>query len=270
MTVKKFFNGLKVIIIFIILFFLSEIAVLSAASIYFKYSNQGILWDEFVKNNSPILTFIVQIFRLIIIALFIYFRKNKFYEKYREDYIYDRKTRNGEFSNILLLSIGILGFSTFLTFVLSLSPVFIDSINSLNDSFESFYNFQLLGFLSIVVAAPLMEELALRAILFRELEVNFGAVASHIISALIFAILHFNLIQAAYAFLAGLFLSLIYKKSQSIEKVIFIHLLNNLISFMMSNFQDQAKIILPFALILYIFSAYYLIKYLKGPSDYND
>lgn len=78
MTVKNFFNGLKVIIIFIILFFLSEMAAVSAVSIYFKYSNQGILWEEFVKNNSPTLTFIVQILRLIIIALFIYFRKINF------------------------------------------------------------------------------------------------------------------------------------------------------------------------------------------------
>lgn len=67
MTVKNFFNGLKVIIIFIILFFLSEMAAVSAVSIYFKYSNQGILWEEFVKNNSPTLTFIVKFLDLLLL-----------------------------------------------------------------------------------------------------------------------------------------------------------------------------------------------------------
>lgn len=49
MTVKNFFNGLKVIIIFIILFFLSEMAAVSAVSIYLNILIKGYYGRSLLK-----------------------------------------------------------------------------------------------------------------------------------------------------------------------------------------------------------------------------
>jgi membrane protease YdiL (CAAX protease family) len=92
-----------------------------------------------------------------------------------------------------------------------------------------------LGFWSIVVFAPIFEELIFRGIMLDGLLQKYKPAKSIIISSFIFAIIHINPKQVVNAFLIGLFLGWSYYKTRNILIPIFIHSVNNLIAFIWMN-----------------------------------
>ena len=87
-------------------------------------------------------------------------------------------------------------------------------------------------FVSIVLVAPIFEEFILRGIVLEGFLKNYGPKKAIIQSSLIFGVLHFNPWQFVGAFLMGLLLGWVYYRTRSLIPCIFIHLVNNLISFL--------------------------------------
>ncbi len=85
----------------------------------------------------------------------------------------------------------------------------------------------LLLFVTITVAAPLLEELLLRGILLRGLTLNRGARAGVLWSAFFFALIHLNPLQAAPAFVNGVVWALVLLRTGSLGTTLFLHSLNN-------------------------------------------
>lgn len=81
--------------------------------------------------------------------------------------------------------------------------------------------------LSVVIAAPLLEEFFIRGIILRGLLRRISAVKAIIWSAFIFALIHLNLYQALGAFVIGLFIGWVYYRSGSLLFAILIHFVNN-------------------------------------------
>lgn len=81
--------------------------------------------------------------------------------------------------------------------------------------------------LSVVIAAPLLEEFFIRGIILRGLLRRISAVKAIIWSAFIFALIHLNLYQALGAFVIGLFIGWVYYKSGSLLFAMLIHFINN-------------------------------------------
>ena len=80
-----------------------------------------------------------------------------------------------------------------------------------------------------VIIAPISEE-----VLFREWIYNFLKKRTkfyNIIQAFMFALFHFILVQSIYAFILGIFLGNVKRKTDSLEVVIFCHFFFNLIGF---------------------------------------
>ena len=80
-----------------------------------------------------------------------------------------------------------------------------------------------------VIIAPISEE-----VLFREWIYNFLKKRTkfyNIIQAFLFALFHFILVQSIYAFILGIFLGNVKRKTDSLEVVIFCHFFFNLIGF---------------------------------------
>ncbi|MCI1778665.1 MAG: CPBP family intramembrane metalloprotease [Bacteroidales bacterium] len=88
------------------------------------------------------------------------------------------------------------------------------------------------SFLSIVIAAPVLEEFLLRGIIERGLLKYKTPAAAIIWSAFFFALIHMNPWQSIVAFFFGLFLGWIYWRTHSLLATIFIHAVNNGTSFM--------------------------------------
>jgi len=88
------------------------------------------------------------------------------------------------------------------------------------------------GFVVIVLIAPILEELFFRGFLYPALTKRFRAVGGAIISSAIFGLLHFQANISIYTFVLGLFLCFLYYKLRSTVPGMALHMLNNLVAFL--------------------------------------
>lgn len=92
--------------------------------------------------------------------------------------------------------------------------------------------------LTVGLAAPICEELVFRGILINRMK-WLPAWAAVLIQAALFGLVHFNLFQCLYAFVAGILLGLIYIKYKSLLMVIFGHMAYNLTSVLLGEFINE-------------------------------
>lgn len=86
------------------------------------------------------------------------------------------------------------------------------------------------SFLRICLIAPITEEILMRGYILGGLFSKYGAVIALLVSALLFAYLHFNMVQTISALFCGIILGLIYLKTGSVFCCILSHFLYNTIS----------------------------------------
>lgn len=82
----------------------------------------------------------------------------------------------------------------------------------------------------VVLLAPVFEELLFRATIYRNNR-PMGAMFAAVVTGCAFGIWHMNISQIFMASFCGVFLCLVFEKTKSIKTVMFIHFVNNLISF---------------------------------------
>lgn len=85
--------------------------------------------------------------------------------------------------------------------------------------------------LSAVVAAPILEEVLFRGLIFESCRERFGRGAAVLISALLFGLIHVIPVQVINAFVVGLILGYVYLKTNSLLSVIILHGVNNAIAY---------------------------------------
>lgn len=128
-------------------------------------------------------------------------------------------------------------------------------------------------FLVIVVMAPIVEELVFRGVLFNLLNKSIKTLPAMILSSLFFGVLHSKtFIPTA---IIGFLICFIYQKTGNIKYSIMAHMFNNLIAFVMplltGNIIPNETMLLYtgiIVIILDIFFAFYVIKYLKDNKEY--
>lgn len=84
----------------------------------------------------------------------------------------------------------------------------------------------ILGFLATAVIPALVEEFALRGVVFGLLR-RFGEGFALLVSSVIFGLMHGNLVQAPFAFAVGLGLGFVMLKSGSVWTSVTVHFINN-------------------------------------------
>lgn len=87
--------------------------------------------------------------------------------------------------------------------------------------------YELLGSCLLI---PVAEELIFRGVVFKRLKLYIGAVPAIIFSALIFGIMHVNLVQCLYAAVLGLGLALLYEKTNLFCIPVIGHIAANLVA----------------------------------------
>lgn len=122
-----------------------------------------------------------------------------------------------------------------LVMVVAASVVIEPLVNFFPDSyFESISRIMGNGgwaMLTILVAAPILEEVLFRGIIQESLTNKFGPLAGILVTSGIFAVIHINPPQVVNAFFVALILGYIYYMTQSLIPVILIHALNNAIAY---------------------------------------
>jgi membrane protease YdiL (CAAX protease family) len=97
----------------------------------------------------------------------------------------------------------------------------------LKKTLEENMNFNFFTILTVVVAAPVLEEIICRGIICEGLIKNISPRAGILWSAFIFAVIHLNPWQGLSALAVGCFFGWIYWKTRSIVPCIFMHFVNN-------------------------------------------
>ncbi len=85
--------------------------------------------------------------------------------------------------------------------------------------------------LSTVVAAPILEEVLFRGLIFESCGERFGKGGALIISSLLFGLIHGVPVQMVNAFVVGLILGYVYLCTRSLVSVMIIHAVNNAIAY---------------------------------------
>lgn len=120
---------------------------------------------------------------------------------------------------------------------------------------------------SAVIAAPILEELFFRGMIYKRLRDMINVKAAVVISALFFGAFHGNLVQFVYAFIIGLMLAYVYEKFKTIWAPVIFHIGANLISVLITEFMPQsmnnAAVILGAMLISMVWT-FVLLKYVYG------
>lgn len=141
---------------------------------------------------------------------------------------------------IVLLSILfyllLLPFAEFLT---SLVPTEGDNwlgefYKQISSAFELMLNYKIAGFLTVCILAPIIEEILFRGILLRGLLQNgTSPIIAISLSAILFGLAHLNPWQFLGAGLLGAVFGFVYFRTKSLWLCIFLHALNNSVSFIM-------------------------------------
>lgn len=99
-----------------------------------------------------------------------------------------------------------------------------------------------MGYIAIGILAPIAEEMCFRGAILRKLLTMFPKLQHWIaiaVSAVLFALAHFNVVQSLHAFLIGLLLGWLYYRTDSILPGIVFHWINNTVAYVMFNIMPQ-------------------------------
>ncbi len=87
------------------------------------------------------------------------------------------------------------------------------------------------GFLQTCVIAPFVEEILMRGFVLGGLRSTYGTLTALLVSSVLFALLHFNMVQTLSAFVCGMLLGLLYLKTNSLLCCMIAHCGYNMISY---------------------------------------
>ena len=85
--------------------------------------------------------------------------------------------------------------------------------------------------IAALIVAPIIEELVFRGILFFKLRVAIPRILAILISAVVFGIAHFNLVQGIYATLLGIIFAIIFDRTGKLWTAIIAHMAANTFAF---------------------------------------
>lgn len=116
-----------------------------------------------------------------------------------------------------------------------LDPVFEELFPVSEESYEetvgSLMSAPAAGFIKVCIFAPFTEEILMRDFLLGGLRKKYGCTAALLLSAFLFALLHFNMVQTLSAFICGIVLGLLYLHTGSVFCCMLAHMGYNLISY---------------------------------------
>ena len=180
-----------------------------------------------IMNNSSI--YITIIIALIFIPLLIFnYKKN-----YKDDKL------NSIYKFIIL------GFS--LSLIYNFFGFYLDKL--LNTNLYGDFNI-IKTIIQTVILGPIIEEYLFRGMIYNGLKKNFNDKKSMIITSIVFAITHTNIIQMIYAFLLNIILVKVYEKYKNINSCIIIHSMSNLTTTFITIFLVKNNLILNILIFL--------------------
>lgn len=114
--------------------------------------------------------------------------------------------------------------------LISMTPL-VDASAGYKEANANFYGSTIvLELISSALMTPILEEMVFRGILFTRLKSMLPKIPAIVVSALIFAAVHFNVVQFIYAFLLGIVLAILMDLADHVYPAIIGHVTANLIA----------------------------------------
>lgn len=145
--------------------------------------------------------------------------------RFRENYTFSN--RSFPVSMFFVAFFLIMSLSVVIDPLLNLLP----RVDLLDEAFDELRQYPALLFFSIVVSAPILEELLFRGIILDGFLKNYSPLKSILVSALMFGIIHMNFQQGIGAFFFGIIIGFLYWQTRSMLLCILLHWANNFIAF---------------------------------------
>ncbi len=155
---------------------------------------------------------------------------------YKQDLIFEGTYKlkpdfDAQFWKNVLFMIGISAcMSIGLNNTISMSPL-VTMSDAYQQANEAFYGSTIgIELLGSALITPILEELLHRGVVYKRLRNMLGLKAAVVVSAFIFAGLHFNVVQFTYAFLLGIVLALFMEKTNHLYAPVIAHVMANTIA----------------------------------------
>lgn len=253
-----FFYGMQLMVNVVIQFWYGFKVGSEAAAMGVKMDAQAITnsLSVFIAENQNVITLISGIVSLLALWLFLVIRRKKMC----------LEARINKFDKKGVLPIIILGgaASFFVTGVMMILPVSEELLNSYASSSQGLLNGGIvMRILSVVVVAPIVEEVFFRGMVISRLKRSMAPWVAIVVSSLVFGILHGQLLWIIYTFALGVLLGVVAERMKSVSAAILLHMAFNLAgvcvdSLILTN--AQMYVITVVSLGLVVGSLYYIFK----------
>jgi len=210
-----------------------------------------------LMGYTTIITLLSNALSLIFILLFFRIRKKKLFAE----------VQLHKCSVKQILAVGLFGisFSYFSGWLIEIIPF----PESMMDSFIASHDMLSMGnpfvnFISVAILAPIVEEVFFRGLIYTRLKAGMNMVVATILSAIMFGVMHGEIIWILYAFVVGIMLVWVFETTNSLLPCIVIHIANNSLSQLTENMPDNSVgmeyVILTVSLVVLVISTIWMIK----------
>jgi len=192
------------------------------------------LFSDRFETAAPYIAFALGILvKYFIIIILLKWFSNKTNEEKPKHYLSPR--------SFVYTALVIIAFRMIFDNSLTLWIVDIPMPDFINDAFEELAVSPIILIVTVAIVAPIYEEIIFRGIILKGMAKKMNPTVAIVISALFFALVHFNIPQGINAFLLGLVIGTIYLKTESIYLSIFAHFVNNLLAITVSSVYMMIK-----------------------------
>lgn len=163
-------------------------------------------------------------------------------EMKHQGYLRDEALRRGAWTDWVLLVILAASSCIALNYWIAMSGL-MELFPGFEKAAESIYGGSLLEeLLAVALAAPVIEELLFRGLVYRGFKVLWGGNIAMLASSLLFGAYHGNLVQGLYAFLVGTLLIYVYDAFRTIWAPVIFHVAANTVSVVMTECLDMTVV----------------------------
>lgn len=122
-----------------------------------------------------------------------------------------------------------------------LAKLFPSSEENYQETLSQLSETPMITLLQICILAPILEEILMRGFLLGGLSLRYGKTTGLFLSSILFALLHFNMVQTLSAFVCGFVLGLLYLNTNSLFCCILAHTGYNLLAYITTILPLYAK-----------------------------
>lgn len=245
-----FYSGIQFIVSFVFMTIVTVCMMLSGDA------DMSTLESD-LMGYTTIITLLSNVLSLIFILLFFRIRKKKLFAEVQ--------LHKCNIKHLLAVALLGLGFSNVLSWVIAIIPFPESLVESFTTSHDALsIGNPIINFISLVVLTPIVEEVFFRGLIYTRLKSGLPTVIAAIFSAVIFGVMHGEIIWMLYTFAVGLMLVWVFEKTKSLLACIVVHAANNGLSQLTENMPENSVameyIILIVSLIILVASTLYMVK----------